>query len=106
MPILMQRKPVKRPKNIYTENMHKPVLAQHAAFLVKLNQGNADWLRENFCALQSFMHNYKSFHRSAATGLYFWQTDKMIGVDNDPCTFFRPPRSSGSHWLSRSNRRD
>jgi len=28
--------------------MHKPVLAQHAAFLVKLDNGNADWLRAKF----------------------------------------------------------
>ena len=100
MPIFMGRNPVKRPKNIYHENMHKPVLAQHAAFLVKLNNGNADWLREKFYGLQSFMHNYKGFHRNAATGLYFWQNDKAIGVDNDPCTFYRPPRSSGSIYLN------
>lgn len=100
MPIFMGRKPVKRPKDIYRENMHKPVLAQHAAFLVKLNNGNADWLREKFYYLQSFMHNYKAFHRDPATGLYFWQNDRAIGVDNDPSTFYRPPRSSASIYLN------
>ena len=35
-------------------NMHKPVLAQHAAFLVKLDNGNAEWLREKFDVLQAF----------------------------------------------------
>ena len=100
MPIFMGRKPVNRPKDIYSENMHKPVLAQHAAFLVKLNNGNAEWLREKFYPLQSFMHNYKAFHRNPATGLYFWQTDFAIGVDNDPSTFYRPARSSGSIYLN------
>ena len=100
LPIFMGRNPVKKPKHIYQENMHKPVLAQHAAFIVKLNKGNADWLRERFYYLQSFMHNYKGFHRHAATGLYFWQNDRAIGVDNDPCTFYRPPRSSGSIYLN------
>jgi putative isomerase len=100
MPIFMGRNPVKRPKDIYKENMHKPVLAQHAAFLVKLNNGDAEWLREHFYGLQSFMHNYKGFHRHKATGLYFWQNDKAIGVDNDTSTFYRPPRSSGSIYLN------
>jgi putative isomerase len=100
MPICMGRHPVARPKDIYAENMHKPVLAQHAAFLVKLNHGNAEWLREKFYPLQAFLHNYKAFHRNAATGLYYWQTDLAIGVDNDPSTFYRPPRSSGSIYLN------
>ena len=99
-PIFMGRKPVKKPKDIYSENMHKPVLAQHAAFLVKLNNGNAEWLREKFYPLQSFMHNYRAFHRNPSTGLYFWQTDFAIGVDNDPSTFYRPARSSGSIYLN------
>jgi len=100
IPIMMKRGPIKKPQDIYRENMHKPVLAQHAAFLVKLNKGNAEWLREDFYSLQSFMHNYKGFHRNVATGLYFWQNDLAIGVDNDPSTFYRPARSSGSIYLN------
>ena len=89
-----------RPKNIYDVNMHKPVLAQHAAFITRLNGGNAEWLREYFFNLQAFVNNYKAHHRNKATGLYYWQTDVAIGVDNDPCTFFRPPKSSGSIYLN------
>ncbi len=89
-----------KPKNIYEENMHKPCLAQHAAFLTKINNGNAEWLREAFSKLQYFIGNYRNHQRDAATGLYFWQNDVMIGVDNDPCTFYRPPRSSGSIYLN------
>lgn len=89
-----------RPQDIYKENMHKPVLAQHAAFLTKQNGGDANWLREKFFLLQAFINNYQSHHRHKPTGLYYWQTDLAIGVDNDPSTFFRPPGSSASIYLN------
>ncbi|KJD34314.1 glycoside hydrolase family 37 [Tamlana nanhaiensis] len=88
------------PENIYDVNMHKPVLAQHAAFLTKTNDGNAEWLREKFYHLQAFVNNYKTHHRHKSTGLYYWQNDVAIGVDNDPSTFFRPAKSSGSIYLN------
>lgn len=81
------------------ENMHKPCLAQHAAFLVQQANGDAEWLRERFQRLQAFINCYRNHHRHAC-GLYFWQSDNAIGVDNDPCTFYRPPRSSGSIYLN------
>ena len=89
-----------RPENIYDVNMHKPVLAQHAAFITKTNGGDAEWLREKFYHLQTFVNNYKSHHRNKATGLYYWQSDVAIGVDNDPATFFRPNKSSASIYLN------
>lgn len=88
------------PENIYSVNMHKPVLAQHAAFLTRENNGDAGWLREKFFHLQAFVNNYKAHHRDKATGLYYWQTDVAIGVDNDPATFFRPSGSSASIYLN------
>lgn len=87
-------------RDIYRSNMHKPVLAQHAAFLVKQQNGDAEWLREKFYYLQAFVNNYKAHHRDKATGLFYWQTDVAIGVDNDPCTFFRPNGSSASIYLN------
>src|SRR5215469_13406555 len=80
----------------WQHNMHKPCLAQHAAFLVKLNGGDAEWLRDQFPKLQAFVNCYYNHYRDEATGLYFWETDECIGVDNDPSTFFRPYGSSGS----------
>lgn len=88
------------PEKIFEVNMHKPVLAQHAAFITQQNKGNAEWLREKFYYLQAFVNNYKAHHRNSATGLYYWQSDVAIGVDNDPCTFFRPNKSSGSIYLN------
>lgn len=103
VPIMIGRKAdvlALKPQNIYEENMHKPCLAQHAAFLIKEDNGNAEWLRNKFANMQYFVGAYKNRYRNAATGLYFWQNDVMIGVDNDPCTFFRPDRSSGSIFLN------
>ena len=88
-----------RPKDIYRENMHKPCLAQHAAFLVRETDGDAEWLRESMLFLQAFVNNYRNHHRHR-TGLYYWQTDFAIGVDNDPCIYYRPPGSCGSIYLN------
>jgi putative isomerase len=89
-----------KPADIYSTNMHKPVIAQHAAFLTKLNNGDAEWLREKFNLMQAFILNYQTHHRNQETGLFFWQDDLAIGVDNDPSTFFRPNRSSASIYLN------
>lgn len=103
IPIIIWEKPNPKdtkPKDIYSVNMHKPVLAQHAAFITRMNGGDAEWLRESFFNLQAFVNNYKDHHRNKPTGLYYWQSDVAIGVDNDPSTFFRPPKSSGSIYLN------
>lgn len=89
-----------KPADIYSTNMHKPVIAQHAAFLTKLNDGNAEWLRTKFSLMQAFIQNYQAHHQNKETGLFFWQDDLAIGVDNDPSTFFRPKGSSASIFLN------
>lgn len=88
------------PENTASSNMHKPVLAQHAAFIVREIDGDAEWLREKFYHLQAFVNNYLNYRTNKATGLLFWTTDLSIGVDNDPSTYFRPDRSSGSIFLN------
>ena len=103
IPINVKRDAVRdkiRPRDIYRTNMHKPCLAQHAAFLTELNDGDAEWIREKFYFLQTFVNNYINHHRDRATGLYYWQNDAAIGVDNDPCTYYRPERSSASIFLN------
>ena len=80
-------------------NIHKPCLAQHAAFIVK-KYGDAEWLREHYNSLCRLIDYYMQKCRHEATGLYFWITDMAIGVDNDPSTFYRPNRSSGSILLN------
>lgn len=95
-----------KPKDIYSTNMHKPCLAQHAALIAQNSspigggrEGSA-WLRPFFPRLEAFIKNYHDHHRHAATGLYYWQDDLAIGVDNDPSTFFRPKGSSASIYLN------
>ncbi|WP_310391849.1 MGH1-like glycoside hydrolase domain-containing protein [Hymenobacter sp.] len=103
MPILLGRKADVtkiKPQNFYETNMHKPCLAQHAAFITKASNGNADWLKDRFYYLQAFLNNYRNHHRHKLTGLYYWQNDVGIGVDNDPATYARPPRSSASIYLN------
>lgn len=80
-------------------NIHKPCLAQHAAFLVKNDGADAGWLRPYFDRLLRFVRYYYE-HCRHQTGLYFWFDDFAIGVDNDPCTFYRPDKSSASIFLN------
>lgn len=100
IPIVLDRSgDVYKPDDVYRHNMHKPCLAQHAAFLVREDGGDAEWLRDRFYFLLTFLGKYKHHHRHRC-GLYFWETDSMIGVDDDPATYFRPARSSGSIFLN------
>lgn len=94
------RRELMRQQDTDATNMHKPCLAQHAAFLTQINGGDAEWLREHFFHLQAFVNRYKNHQRHAATGLYYWNDDSAIGVDNDPSTYMRPPKSSGSIFLN------
>lgn len=79
-------------------NCHKPCIAQHAAFIVKQN-GDISWLAPHFEKLQRFLRSYMTNQRHES-GLYFFIDDFAIGVDNDPCIFYRPHKSSGSIFLN------
>ena len=94
------REEMLKKRNPWKSNMHKPAIAQHAAFIVRNMDGDAEWLREEFYKLQAFVCKYLNHHRHHTTGLMYWQTDEAIGVDNDPSTFYRPHGSSGSIFLN------
>lgn len=81
-------------------NIHKPCLAQHMAFIVRENSGDSGWVESCFPRLEAFIGYYREqcFHKE--TGLYYWKNDVAIGVDNDPCTFYRPGCSSASVYLN------
>ncbi|CAH0123785.1 Glucosidase YgjK [Microbacterium sp. Bi98] len=85
--------------NGFAQNMHKPVLAQHAAMLAQ-RQRNAEWLRPHMGKLGAFINRYMDSHIHAGTGLAYWQTDFAIGVDNDPSVFYRPDKSTASIYLN------
>lgn len=80
-------------------NIHKPNLAQHALYIIKKNENDIVWLKERFHSLEQYLNYYEN-NCKHETGLYFWIDDCAIGVDNDPCTFYRPPKSSASIYLN------
>lgn len=81
-------------------SIHKPCLAQHALFVIRENQGNVEWLKPYMDKFDHFFAYQKRNMFHQATGLYFWPDDTAIGVDNDPCTFYRPDGSSASIYLN------
>jgi putative isomerase len=83
----------------FSQNMHKPVIAQQAALLSQ-RQGSAEWIRPRVDTLGSFLDRYLASHMHEQTGLAYWQTDFAVGVDNDPSVFFRPPKSTASIYLN------
>jgi len=87
-------------RNVFEHNMHKPCLAQHAALIIQNDKGNAEWIREKFYPLQSFVNCYLNHYKHKATGLIYWKTDEAIGVDNDPTVFYRPNASTANVYLN------
>lgn len=79
-------------------NVHKPCLAQHIAFIIKQNK-QFEWVRPYYEKLCCFVEYYMKNCRHE-NGIYYWLDDVAIGVDNDPCTFYRPKKSSGSIFLN------
>ncbi len=79
-------------------NSSKPVLIQHALFIARTHDDYA-WLVPLYADFERYLAYYAEncLHES---GLYFFIDDAAIGVDNDPCTFYRPPCSSASIFLN------
>ena len=84
--------------NIPHKNIHKPVLAQHIAFILKYNNDTA-WVKEIYPNLKRFITYYEE-NAKHESGLFYFFDDFAIGVDNDPCTFYRPENSSASIFLN------
>lgn len=83
----------------FAENMHKPVVAQHAALLAQRGAGG-EWIRPHLPTLERFVDRYLESHTHADTGLAYWQTDFAVGVDNDPAVFYRPDKSTAAVLLN------
>ncbi len=64
--------------NPWKSNMHKPTLAQHAAFIVRNMNGDAEWLRNDFYRLQAFVSMYLNHHRHKATGLIYGKPTMLL----------------------------
>lgn len=81
------------------QNMHKPVIVQHAALLARRST-DLEWLRPHLPKLEAFLTRYLRVHLHEPTGLAYWQTDFAVGVDNDPSVFYRPSKSTASIYLN------
>ncbi len=80
------------------KNIHKPCLCLHALFISE-SEGSAEWLRVHYPKIEKYLAWYDA-HTLHESGLYIWLDDFAIGFDNDPCTFFRPKKSSASIYLN------
>ena len=79
-------------------NVHKPVLAQHVAFIAKYEE-DTEWLKSIYPALDRFLAYYEN-NAKHESGLFYFFDDFAIGVDNDPATFYRPDNSSASIYIN------
>ena len=50
--------------------------------------------------LIKYVEYYENHQYDKKSGLYFWQNDVMIGVDNNPTVFYRSERSSADIFLN------
>lgn len=83
----------------FSENMHKPVIAQQAANLTR-RAGTASFIEPHLPALERFLSRYLESHIHPETGLAYWQSDFAVGVDNDPSVYYRPNKSSAAVYLN------
>lgn len=81
-------------------NIHKPCLVQHIAFILRQNEEKYEWLLPVWDKIELYINCYLNNFKHKETGLFFWKNDFAIGVDNDPCTFYRPEKSSASIFLN------
>lgn len=79
-------------------NMCKPFLAQQTALICE-RKGDWSWAAPLADGFRRYMQCYDTYFH-ADCGLYVWQDDIMIGMDNDPACFGRPPDSTASVLLN------
>lgn len=78
-------------------NQHKPFLCQAALQAAKFC-GDDTWIDTK--KLASYLAYYERNQFDPVSGLYFWQDDIMIGIDNNPTVFYRQPRSCADIYLN------
>ncbi len=78
-------------------NQHKPFLCQAAQQASEFS-GDYDWL--DAASLVRYMQYYEQKQYDENSGLFVWQDDIMVGIDNNPTVFFRPPHSCADLYLN------
>ncbi len=78
-------------------NQHKPFLCQ-AILNVSAFTGDYGWF--DLEKALNYLCYYETRQFDARSGLFIWQDDIMVGIDNNPTVFFRPPRSCADIFLN------
>ena len=78
-------------------NQHKPFLAQNALNLCEAT-GDYSWF--DIEKLVKYIDYYYANQYHEKSGLFFWQDDVMIGIDNNPTVFGRPDKSTADIFLN------
>lgn len=105
IPIMIQEKDGDEPylnarhKEGKLMNQHKPFLAQHLCLYLSQSDDLA-WARDRYDAVRAYLDCYDRVYFRPGPGLYVWADDVMIGMDNDPATFGRPPFSTAGLFLN------
>ncbi len=86
-------------KNNYLMNMHKPFLCQQIV-LISDDIGSYDWILEKIHQIDKYFECYYANYFNENCGLFVWQDDIMIGMDNDPASFGRPKASTANIFLN------
>ena len=79
-------------------NTSKPCLIQHTLAIAEY-QNSFEWVKPLVYDFELYISYYENYCKHES-GLYFFIDDMCIGVDNDPCTFYRPRKSSASIFLN------
>ena len=78
-------------------NQHLPFLCQSALCASEFC-ASYDWF--DIDKLIKYMHYFESRQYDVNSGLFFWQDDVMIGIDNNPTVFYRPKKSGADIFLN------
>lgn len=84
-------------KKGHKHNQHAPFLCQ-ATLGAAMFTGDFGWFDAE--KLIRYLEYYQQNQYDGKSGLFFWQNDIMIGIDNNPTVFCRPPRSSADIFLN------
>lgn len=78
-------------------NQHKPFLCQ-AALQAGEFAGDFGWIDDE--KLAAYLRYYETKQYDKNSGLFVWQDDIMIGIDNNPTVYYRPQRTSADIYLN------
>ena len=78
-------------------NQHKPFLCRSA---LQAGEFANDYKWIDCDKLAAYLRYYETRQLDERSGLFIWQDDIMIGIDNNPTVYYRAPRSSADIYLN------